>query len=85
MQLQDLCVGVVANNISTQPCLPVVPENLQNKVVDLLALDLDLEQAGTVRIHKLAIIKRHHHHHLNPLCFSYQGGLKAFYEASHEP
>lgn len=44
-----MCVGVIARNEETQPCIPTLPNNVQDKVVTLLALDLDLEQAGTVR------------------------------------
>ncbi len=41
-------MNVVAHNIERDPCLPHVPENLLEKVVQLLALDLPLEQAGAV-------------------------------------
>lgn len=42
-------MGVIARDEGTQQCIPTLPDNVQDKVVSLLALDLDLEQAGAVR------------------------------------
>lgn len=47
--LQDLCMQVVRSSFTERPTFGKLPEQLVQRVIDGLALDLPLELAGSVR------------------------------------